>query len=204
MLVVVLKAWGIEMRRAAQGRRHMHRAAEPLKVAEKHLRKARPDIVRISPAGDFRRGCELVGHLSLVAEVRDPPDSTQALSMGVELTARLTDAAHFGVTLLLATGSVAHLAGLRAIAASQSMSLDDDGLRRDGKLVAAASEDSIYRALGMQPVPPELREGRNEIAQGLPETYPSLSPITISPGSSTRIPIAPTVSIRLRRWPRPR
>jgi DNA polymerase (family X) len=141
MLVVVLKAWGIEMRRAAQGRRHMHRAAEPLKVAEKHLRKARPDIVRISPAGDFRRGCELVGHLSLVAEVRDPPDSTQALSMGVELTARLTDAA-----LLLATGSEAHLAGLRAIAASRSMSLDDDGLRRDGKLVAASSEDSIYRA----------------------------------------------------------
>ena len=195
---------GIEMRRAAQGRRHMHRAAELLKVAEKHLRKARPDIVRISPAGDFRRGCELVGDLSLVAEVRHLPDSAQAVSMGVELTARLTDAAHFGVTLLLATGSEAHLAGLRAIAASQSMSLDDDGLRRDGKLVAAASEDSIYRALGMQPVPPELREGRNEIAQGLPETYPSLSPITISPGSSTRIPIAPTVSIRLRRWPRPR
>jgi hypothetical protein len=47
----------------------MHRAAELLKVAEKHLRKARPDIVRISPAGDFRRGCELVGDLSLVAEV---------------------------------------------------------------------------------------------------------------------------------------
>jgi DNA polymerase (family 10) len=87
--------------------------------------------------------------------------------MGVELTARLTDAADFGVTLLLATGSEAHLAGLRAIAASPSMSLDDDGLRRDGKLVAAASEDSIYRALGMQPVPAELREGRNEIAQAL-------------------------------------
>jgi hypothetical protein len=47
----------------------MHRAAELLKVAEKHLREARPDIVRISPAGDFRRGCELVGDLSLVAEV---------------------------------------------------------------------------------------------------------------------------------------
>ena len=115
-----------------------------------------------------------MGDLSLVAEVRHLPDSAQALSMGVELTARLTDAAHFGVTLLLATGSEAHLAGLRAIAASQSMSLDDDGLRRDGKLVAAASEDSIYRALGMQPVPPELREGRNEIAQALAGNLPEL------------------------------
>jgi DNA polymerase (family X) len=165
---------GIEMRRAAQGRRHMHRAAELLKAAEKHLREARPDIVRIRPAADFRRGCELVGDLSLVAEVRHLPDSAQALSMGVELTARLTDAAHYGVTLLLATGSEAHLAGLRAIAASQNMSLDDNALRRDGKLVAAASEDSIYRALGMQPVPPELREGRNEIAQGLAGNLPEL------------------------------
>ena len=66
----------------------MHRAAELLKVAEKHLREARPDIVRITPAGDFRRGWELVGDLSLVAEVRHRPDSAQALSMGVELTAR--------------------------------------------------------------------------------------------------------------------
>jgi DNA polymerase (family 10) len=50
---------GIEMRREAQGRWHMHRAAELLKAAEKHLREARPDIIRVTPAGDFRRGCEL-------------------------------------------------------------------------------------------------------------------------------------------------
>jgi DNA polymerase (family X) len=78
------------------------------------------------------------------------------------------------VTLLLATGSEAHLAGLRAIAASQGMSLDDNGLRRDGKLVAAASEDSIYRALGMKLVPPELREGRDEIARALAGNLPEL------------------------------
>jgi DNA polymerase (family 10) len=39
---------GIEMQRAAQGRWHMHRAAELLKTAERHLREARPDIIRIS------------------------------------------------------------------------------------------------------------------------------------------------------------
>ena len=115
----------------------------------------------------------------------------------------MTNAAHFGVTLLLATGSEAHLAGLRAIAASQSMSLDDDGLRRDGKLVAAASEDSIYRALGMQRVPPELREGRSEIARALAGTLPELVTDHDILGI-LHAPIAPTVSIGLRRWPRPR
>ena len=50
---------GVEIQREAQGRRHMHRAAELLKAAEKHLREARPDIIYVTAAGDFRRGCEL-------------------------------------------------------------------------------------------------------------------------------------------------
>ena len=133
---------GIEMQRAAQGRRHMHRAAELLKTAEKHLREARPDIIRVSAAGDFRRGCELVGDLSLVAEVRKLPSGPQTiLRAGGQLTAHLTDAAHYGITLLLATGSDAHLASLRARCGGADMSLDEKGLQRGGKLVAAASED---------------------------------------------------------------
>ena len=165
---------GIELRREAQGRRHMHRAAELLKAAEKHLREARPDIIRVTPAGDFRRGSELVGDLSLVAEVRKLPNGPQTITAGGQLTAHLTDAAHYGITLLLATGSNSHLASLRAVAGKRNIRLDEKGLHRGGKLVAAASEDSIYKALGMQPVPPELREGRDEIARALAGTLPEL------------------------------
>jgi DNA polymerase (family 10) len=43
------------------------------------------------------------------------------------------------------------------------MIIDEKGLRRGGKVVAAAREGAIYKALGMQTVPPELREGRDEI-----------------------------------------
>jgi DNA polymerase (family X) len=165
---------GIEMQRSGQGRWHMHRATELLKTAEKHLREARPDIIRISAAGDLRRGCELVGDLSIVAEVSDLPSSPSILRAGGEFTAHLTDTAHYGITLLLATGSDAHLASLRRVAAEQGMSLDANGLQRGGKLVAADSEESIYGALGMQPVPPELREGRSEVAQALAGTLPEL------------------------------
>ena len=165
---------GIEIQREAQGRRHMHRAAELLKVAEKHLREARPDIIYVTAAGDFRRGCELVGDLSLVAKVRKLPSGPQTIAAGGQLKTHLTDAAHYGVTLLLATGSNAHLVSLRRIAAERNMSLDENGLRRGGKLIAAASEDSIYKALGMQPVPPELREGRDEVARALAGTLPEL------------------------------
>jgi DNA polymerase (family 10) len=165
---------GIEMRREAQGRRHMHKADELLRAAEKHLREARPDIVSITRAGDFRRGSELAGDLSLVAEVAKLPGGPKAIRAGGQLTAHLTDAAHYGITLLLATGSDAHVAGLRALAAERKLILDEKGLRRGGKVVAAAMEEAIFKALGMQTVPPELREGRDEIARALAGTLPEL------------------------------
>jgi DNA polymerase (family 10) len=51
---------GIEVMRSGEGRRHLNRAARLLEVAEAQLRRSHPDLKRITPAGDFRRGCELV------------------------------------------------------------------------------------------------------------------------------------------------
>ena len=165
---------GLQLRREARGRRHMHKADELLRSAEKHLKEARPEIIRITRSGDFRRGSELAGDLSLVAEVSKLPGSPKAITAGGQLTAHLTDAAHYGVTLLLATGSDAHLADLRKIAAERKLILDEKGLRNGRKVVAAATEEAIYEALGMQFVPPELREGRNEIARAIAATLPTL------------------------------
>jgi DNA polymerase (family X) len=165
---------GLAMRRESHGKRHMHRAAELLKSAEAHLKGATPDIIRVTPAGDFRRGCELVSDLALVAEVPKLPGGSKAIRSGGQLTAYLTDAAHYGITLLLATGSTAHVAELREIAAERDMILDEKGLCRGGKVIAAATEEKIYKAFGMQPVPPELREGRDEIARALAGTLPEL------------------------------
>ena len=152
----------------------MHKADDLLRSAEKHLKEARPEIIRITRAGDFRRGSELAGDLSLVAEVVKLPGGSKAITAGGQLTAHLTDAAHYGVTLLLATGSDAHVAGLRTIAGERNMILDEKGLRRGRKVVAVATEEAIYKALGMQTVPPELREGRDEIARALAGTLPEL------------------------------
>lgn len=165
---------GLAMRRESHGKRHMHRAAELLKSAETHLIEATPDIVRVTPAGDFRRGCELIGPLSLVAEVSKLQGPPKTIRAGGQLAVHLTDAAHYGITLCLATGSEAHLVGLRDIAAKRNMTLEECGLCRGGKVIAAKSEEAIYMALGMQPVAPELREGRDEIARAIAGTLPEL------------------------------
>jgi len=54
--------------RSGQGRLHMHRAAALLDHAVATLRSAHPELKRVTIAGDFRRGCELVGDLAIVAE----------------------------------------------------------------------------------------------------------------------------------------
>jgi DNA polymerase (family X) len=154
---------GIEIRRGGQGRRHLHRAAELLQLAETNLRNSQLGLKRITAAGDFRRGCELVGDLALVAECARLDGGPQRINASEQLTVHLTDNAHYGATLLAATGSEKHLALLRARAAARGLALEPDGLRRGGKTVAARSEAAIYRALGLPFIEPELREGGDEV-----------------------------------------
>jgi DNA polymerase (family 10) len=163
---------GLEMRKAAIGTRHMHRAARLIAAAEKNLRRALPDIKRIVPAGDFRRGCELMCDLSLVAEAKlqDGPELIKTNQMSVYLT----DSEHFGISLLLATGADAHLHELRTMAERQGLALTNRGLRRGDKIIAAKTEAGIYQALGLQYIEPELREGRGEIALARKGRIPTL------------------------------
>jgi DNA polymerase (family X) len=116
----------IDMRRVSVGRRHVHRAAELLAGAERHLREAFPGIERVTPAGDFRRGYELVSDLAVVAQIngRRP----ELLESDSDFKVFLTDDQHYGAALLQATGSVKHLKRLRSLAAERGYSLEHDGL----------------------------------------------------------------------------
>jgi len=165
---------GIEIRRNARGLRHLHRAAALLETAERHLRDAKAGIGRITPAGEFRRGCELVGKLTLVAQVKSLEGGRDTIDASDELTVHLTDERHYGITLLYATGSDLHLAELQALAAKKGMVLEENGLRTRRGGVVAATEEEIYATLGLPFIPPELREGRGEIARALAGTLPLL------------------------------
>jgi DNA polymerase (family 10) len=123
-------------------------------------------------AGDFRRGCELVADLSIVTEAPAPEENNKATESG-GLQVDITDRKHFGAALLFATGSAAHLEQLRLLAKSRDMRLDPDGLHK-GRIVIAAKEEDIYRALGLPFIEPELREGRGEIQSALKGKLPKL------------------------------
>jgi DNA polymerase (family 10) len=65
--------------KSGHGRLHLHRAAALLEHAKASLHTARPSLKHVTIAGDFRRGCELVGDLALVAEAPEAEDRAPGL-----------------------------------------------------------------------------------------------------------------------------
>jgi DNA polymerase (family 10) len=158
--------------KSGEGRLHLHRAAALIEHAQASLAKLRPDLKQVTVAGDFRRGCELVADLSLVAEAAEEEDTTAAPNSS-GLKVHVTDRKHFGATLLHATGSPEHLDQLRTLAERKGMTLQADGLQKGPRLVTA-KEAEIYHALGLPFIEPELREGRGEIERALKGELPEL------------------------------
>ncbi|WP_439405946.1 helix-hairpin-helix domain-containing protein [Bradyrhizobium sp. DASA03076] len=157
--------------KSGEGRLHLHRASALLTHATDSIRKSRPELKRVTIAGDFRRGCELVGDLAIVAEAAKQVKTSTPPADGLQI--RVSDRKHFGAALLFATGSATHIEQLQALAAEKRMRLEPDGLHK-GRMLIAGEEAEIYRALGLPFIDPELREGRGEIEAALKGKLPKL------------------------------
>jgi DNA polymerase (family X) len=164
---------GIEISRGPQGR-HLHRADEALRFAADAIGREHPDWVNLTPAGEFRRGCELVSALSLVAVDPHLSGADRTIEQGDQLVVHVTCPARFGIALLFATGSDAHLKALRALARRKGLSLDAEGLSTKGHIVAQRTEEEIYAALDLPFIAPELRESGKEVGLALDGKLPEL------------------------------
>ncbi len=159
-----------------------------------HLGKG-PKVAAAVAAGSLRRARETVGDLDLlasapdgaavcrhlldypeVAEVRAAGDTraTVVLKSGVQVDLRVVPAASFGAALLYFTGSKAHNIRLRNLALERGLKLNEYGLFKGRKVVAAATELAIYEALGLPWIAPELREDRGEIEAARKGALPAL------------------------------
>ena len=83
----------------------------------------------------------------------------------IQVDLRVVGEPEFGAALLYFTGSKGHNIELRQRALRRGLTLNEYSLSRidDGAVVAAATEESIYEALGLPWITPELREGIGEI-----------------------------------------
>lgn len=160
------------------------------------LRAAVPGSV-VEVAGSLRRGRESVHDIDLVGAAARPTDLLDALAASpsvervlsggdsaravlthlgprVELAVTTPDA--FGNLLQHATGSKAHNIRLRELAVRRGMSVSQHGITGPEGTVTHADEAGVYAALGLHPVPPELREDDGEIERAAAGPLPE--PVT--------------------------
>lgn len=156
-------------------------------VAEMVLEPLRavPGVLWAVPVGSLRRGQDTVGDVEILAPTDQPaaaidallalPTSAHVLHRSerrlylltdrVQIGVRLTGPANAGADLLYLTGSRGHFEALQAHAAARGLTLNADGLyAADGTRTAAATETEIYTALGLPCIPPEIRNGTDEVA----------------------------------------
>ncbi len=156
--------------------------ADALATAERLLGflRAADSVLDAQLAGAARRYHETVKELVLVLSTRDPAAALRHVSQfpsmarfdveaqrgriagGMTLTIDAAAPEQFGTALVRATGSERHVALLEALAESRGTTLF--GENTAAPLLGAASERELYAALGLGYVPPELREGRGELA----------------------------------------
>ncbi|MDB5544143.1 MAG: polymerase/3-5 exonuclease PolX [Hyphomicrobiales bacterium] len=152
----------IDLMRRAAGQLHRHTAEKRADRIATAISRAHPELSRLTPAGDLRRGLELVGDLRFVAEVAKAR-GIERLESDVGADIWLAESNAYGAALVLATGNAEHVEGLRARAQALGFRLTDKGLFRGARRLACKEEGDLYAALQLPFIAPELREGRGEI-----------------------------------------
>ncbi len=159
-------------------------------------------ITAIEPAGSVRRWKETVGDLDILVVTARPREVMAAfcglpqvvetlwcgesksrvrLRQGLECDLRAVARQHWGAALQYFTGSKQHNIELREWALKQGWSLSEYGLEATGKGDAPAGEkryfeheESLYNFLGLDWMPPEMREARGEISLAQTHHLPKL------------------------------
>jgi len=93
---------------------------------------------------------------------------------GFDMDIRVVPKKSYGAALQYFTGSKEHNIATRLIAMGKGLKLSEYGLFKGPKMIASVSEEDIYKTLGMQWVPPEMRENRGEVEVALAGKIPQI------------------------------
>ena len=157
--------------------------------------KSAKGVVALEAAGSYRRRCETVGDLDILATISgksnmmshfvDFPEVKEVLAQGstkssvrlysgLQVDLRLLDQESYGAAMHYFTGSKAHNIAIRGIGHNQGLKINEYGVFRGDDRVGGKTEEEVFHSVGLSWIPPELRENRGEVEAGASGSLPKL------------------------------
>ena len=185
---------GIEFYKRSHARFLLGLALPSANEIEERLKKAK-GVIKAAVAGSLRRRQETIGDLDFLAVSKKPkeimdffvsmpevihifakgPTKTMVqLKSGIAADLRVVGEKSFGAALQYFTGNKDHNIKLRKIAIRKGYKLNEYGLFRGKKQIAGKDEKEIYAKLGLDWMPPEIRNNNGEIEAGQKHKLPKL------------------------------
>ncbi|MBN1586222.1 MAG: DNA polymerase/3'-5' exonuclease PolX, partial [Candidatus Omnitrophica bacterium] len=177
--------------------RNQHLYSSAIQEAEAFLEELQllKGVKRASIAGSLRRRKEVIKDIDLLAAAADSKPvmewfvkhpsvvdliahgetkSSVRLKSGIQCDLRVVSDKEFPYALHHFTGSKEHNVAMRGRAQGLGYKMNEYGLFQGGKLVSCKSEEEIFAKLGMDWLPPELREDRGEITAAEQKRLPRI------------------------------
>jgi DNA polymerase (family 10) len=152
-------------------------------------------VKNAAAAGSIRRMKETIGDIDYLVAASDPervidffvkmPEVQEVLgrgqakafvklASGIDADLLVVPEESWGSALQYFTGSKEHSVQLRKIAISKGLRLNEWGVFKGDKRIAGTTEEEVYKILGLQWIPPEVRENAGEIELGRQGKVPKL------------------------------
>ncbi len=184
----------IEFFKKSKGRRIIGEIYPLAKRIEERLLKIK-NVKKAIAAGSLRRMKETIGDIDYLVvannskEVIDffvkmpevdeimgtgPAKAFVKLAGGIDADLLVVPDESWGSALQYFTGSKEHSIKLRKIAIAKGLRLNEWGIFKDGSRMAGATEEEVYQSLGLQWIPPEMRENVGEIELARQNKLPTL------------------------------
>jgi len=180
-----------------RSQRILYSTAEPIVNEILVYLRGMAGLEHITAAGSFRRGKETVGDIDILATATRPeevvasfvrmPMVEEVLAKGptkasvivqetIQVDLRIVEHRSYGTVLQYFTGSKDHNVRMRQLALGRGYSLNEYSLTRlaDSQDLFYENEEEVYAALGLQYIPPEMREDNGEIEAALQGRLPSI------------------------------
>ncbi len=190
----------IKFLRQGQSKFLLRDVMKEIELVSERIKKIK-EVVNFSVAGSARRRKEVIGDVDFLVSIEDISNkyivekimntfvtmdnvvkvigkgetkSSVKTSNNLNMDLRLVSNSSFGAALQYFTGSKEHNIALRRIAIKLGYKLNEYGLFKGEKKIAGQTEEGIYEKLGLQFIPPELRENQGEISLAIKKEIPDL------------------------------